>query len=139
MYDLVMGKRQHKVLTVGVNHAESQFIMMMCTEIRIIADIGQVIIHKAHIPLKVKAKAFVIQGTRYLRPCGRFFGNHQHIRIPLFHNGIQMLDHFNRFQILIAAINIGNPLAILTSIIQIQHGSNRIHADSIGMELLCPV
>ena len=48
---LVMGKYDHKILAVGINHAECQLAMVMSPKIGIIADIGQEIIHKAHIPL----------------------------------------------------------------------------------------
>ncbi len=37
------------------------------------------------------------------------------------------------------AIDIGHPLAGILAVIKIQHGSYRIHTDSVGMVLLSPV
>ena len=36
------------------------------------------------------------------------------------------------------AVDIGNPLSVILAIIQIQHGSHRIHADAVCMVLLGP-
>ena len=49
-----------------------------------------------------------------------------------------MFEKLNRFQILIAAILIGQPFSVLLAIIQIKHGSNRIDTQAIYMELLHP-
>ena len=91
MHHFIMGKYTHKILAVLIHHAESQFIMMMGTEIWIIADIGKIIIHESHIPFHGKSKSIFLYLTGHLRPCCRFLCNQIHVRIFLFHNRIQML------------------------------------------------
>ena len=50
-----------------------------------------------------------------------------------------MTEKFNGFQILVAAVPVWHPLAILASVVEIEHGSYRIHAQAIYMKLLDPV
>ena len=50
-----------------------------------------------------------------------------------------MLKEFNGLQVLVASVLIGNPLAFLASIVQVEHGCNRIHPQPVHMVLLHPV
>ena len=50
-----------------------------------------------------------------------------------------MLKKLDGFQILIAAVNIGEPFSGVFGIIQIQHGSHRIHPQPVNMILFQPV
>ena len=86
-----MGEDQHEILAVCINHAERQLVMVMGTEIRIVSDIPQIIVHPSHIPFYVKTKSVILHIARHFRPRGGFLGNHQNTRIPSFYNGIQML------------------------------------------------
>ena len=139
VHHLVVGKYEHKLFTVSIHHAKGQLIVAAGAEIRIGLDIAQIIVHKAHIPLEVKSKSVVIQISRNLRPCRRLLGDHQHAFIPLFHNGIEVLQKFDRLQIFIASIQVGDPLSVPSSIVQIKHGRHRIHTDSVRMVFLHPV
>ena len=49
-----------------------------------------------------------------------------------------MFQEFHRLEILMSAINIRNPFALILSIIQIEHRSDCIHTDSIYMVFLSP-
>ena len=49
-----------------------------------------------------------------------------------------MLQELYRFQILIAAVDIGHPFPILLSVIQVEHGGHRIHPDAVGVILVRP-
>ena len=49
-----------------------------------------------------------------------------------------MLKELDRLQILVSAVFIRHPLAVLLSIIQIQHGRHRVYAKSVHMEMLNP-
>ena len=135
----VMGEHKHEILAVSIYHAECQFIMVMGTEIGVKSNIAQIVIHPSHIPFYVKAKPVILHISRNFRPCGGFLGNHQHTRIPSLHYGIQMFQQFHRFQILMAAVHIGHPLPVALPVIQVKHGSHRIHPDSVRMILLNPI
>ena len=72
MYDFIVREYQHKILTVGVKHAEGQLPVMLVAEIRITLHVSGKIIHPAHIPLIIKAQAVLLHRAGDLRPCGRF-------------------------------------------------------------------
>ena len=61
MYHFIMGKYQHELLTVGIDHAESKLSVVVAAEIGIVFDIIQIVIHEAHVPLQVKSQSAFIQ------------------------------------------------------------------------------
>ena len=83
-----MRQHQHKLLAVGINHAERQIIMSSRTEKGIGHNIAKVIIHKAHVPFQVKAEAVLIERPRYSGPRRGLLSDHEHTGIPLLHDGI---------------------------------------------------
>ena len=50
-----------------------------------------------------------------------------------------MLEKFNGFQIFIAAVTVGNPVAVLPAVIQIEHGGDGIHPESVHVVFFHPV
>ena len=49
-----------------------------------------------------------------------------------------MFKELDCLKILVSAVNIRNPLSIFFTIVQIQHGSNRVHTESVHMIILYP-
>ena len=49
-----------------------------------------------------------------------------------------MLEKFDCFQILIAAVFVGDPLTVFFTVIKIQHGSNSIYAETIDVIMFDP-
>ena len=49
-----------------------------------------------------------------------------------------MLKEFDRFQVLVLAVLIGDPLSVFLSVIQIKHVCNGIYPESVNMEFLAP-
>ena len=138
MHHLIVGEHQNKVLAVRIQHTESQFPIVMAPEERVIFHISQEIIHPAHVPLIIKSHGAVVHISGNLGPCRRLLRNQNRSRLSLLKHGIQMFQEFHCFQILISAVDIGDPLAIVLAVIQIQHGSHRVHADAIRMILPGP-
>ena len=112
--------------------------MAVAPEIRIIFDIIQIIVHKAHIPLQVKAQPVVLQRSRNLRECSTLLRNGKDTGIPFLHDGIQMLDQFDGFQVLLSAVHIGNPFPILFTVIQIKHTRHSVHPDAVRVVFFHP-
>ncbi len=112
--------------------------MAVASEIRIKLNVIQIIIHKAHIPFQVKAQPVVLQRSRNLRECSTLLRNGKDTGIPFLHDGIQMLDQFYSFQVLLSAIHIGNPFAVLFTVIQIKHTRHCVHTDAVRMVFFHP-
>ena len=68
VHNLVVRKRQNKVLAVRVHHNERQKSVVVLSEIRIHRHITQRVVHPAHIPFVVKAQAVIVGRSRYHRP-----------------------------------------------------------------------
>ena len=138
VYDLVVREGQNKVLAVRIDHAERQLTVMVGTEERIELHIIEEIVHPAHVPLIVKSKAALLYRDRHLRPCGRLLCDQKRTVRILFINRIQMLEKFDRFQVLIAAVNIRHPLTVVLAIVEVQHRSDCVHADAVCMVYIFP-
>ncbi len=138
VHHLVMREHQLELLTVGIDHAEGQFSMMVTAEIGIHSDIPQIIIHITHIPLQIKSQTAFVQILGDQRKRGTLLRNGQHAGIALFQNGIQVFDHLHGLQVLLAPIHVGHPLPVIFTIVQIQHAGHCVHADTIRVEFLYP-
>ena len=134
MHHFVVRQRQDEVLVEGVDDAEGQLVVVVATMHRLLLQVEQHIVHPAHVPLEAEAQPAVIGGPRHIRPSGRFLGDHHHARMLGVDHGVGVLDEFDGFQILVAAVLVGNP--VLLGIIQIQHRGHRIDPQPVEMEIL---
>ena len=76
--------------------------------------------------------------TKSLQEHG-FLCNQADAGILFVENRIQMLEKFDSFQVLISAVTVGDPLTILASIVQIEHGGYGIYPQAVHMEFFYPV
>ena len=139
MYYFIMRQNQNIFLTVCISHRKCHLIMIKFTEIWIQLHVFQEVVHPAHIPLQRESKPVVFCLTCYHRPCGRFLCDHDSSMISSENNGIQMLKKFNSLQILVSAVFIGDPLTVFLTVIQVEHGCNRIYTKTINVAFLYPV
>ena len=138
VHNLIMGKYQHEFFTVGVDHTEGQLTMVLASEIRIQMHIARKIIHPAHIPFQIKTKSVLFNRLCYLRPCSRFFCDHDNAVLLLMDHTVQMLQKFDCFQIFLSTVNIRDPFAFVLAVIQIEHRCHSVHTDSVRMEYIDP-
>ena len=139
MYDFIVGKHQNIILCKGVRHREGHLVMVVFSEVRIQFHVIQKIMHPSHIPFQREAKSIFLHFSGHLRPCSRLLRDHHGAFVSSKNQRVQVLKELNRLQILISAVFVRHPLAILFSVIQIQHGCHRIHAKTIHMVFLNPV
>ena len=139
MHHLIVGQDQDIILTGKISKAEGHAVMVVFAEIGVQLHVFQEIMHPSHVPLKGEAKAVLFRMGCDLGPGSGFLGNDQCAMVAPLHHGVQVLEELNGFQVLVASVLIGNPLAFLASVIQIEHGCNCIHPQSVHMVLLHPV
>ena len=60
--DLIVRKRQNEIFVEGVDHREGEFVVMILAVNRIEREIPQRIVHPAHVPFQIEAKAADIGG-----------------------------------------------------------------------------
>ena len=113
--------------------------MVVWSAERIHAHIAEHIVHPAHIPLEVESKSADIRRLCYHRPGGALLSNHKYIRVLPEYRRIELLQKRDSFDILLASLLVRTPFALSAVVVEIQHGSHGIHAQTVDMVLLYPV
>ena len=134
VHDLVVRERQHEVLVERVEHRERQVLVLPAPEDRILADVGQDVVHPAHVPLEREA-----QPADPRRPADggkrrRFLGDRHRAGKVLMRDVVELAEKVDRVEVLAAAVPVGHPLARLARIVEVQHGRDGIHAQAVDVE-----
>ena len=139
MHHLVVRHGQNIVLAKRIHHRESEPLVLVFSVNRVGFDIVEGVVRPAHVPLEVKTEPAVRNRLCHHRPSGRLLGYHEHIRKFGEQCRVQLLEKRDRFEVLVAAVAVRNPLARLSVIIEIQHRRDRVDTQSVDMELAQPV
>ena len=113
--------------------------MIALAEQRIELHVLQEVVHPTHVPLHGESESVILDLGCNLRPCGGFLSDHDCTLISSEQTGIHMLKELDGFEVLVLAVFVGYPLAVLLSIVKIQHGCDRIYTETVDMEELDPV
>ena len=135
---LIVGEYQHKILAVGIQHGKCQLPIIVFPEKRVAPHVVGKIIHPAHVPLIVKSQAALFRIACNHWPCSGLLRDDDRAVLSALEYGIQMLQELHCLQILIASVYIRHPFTVILPIVQIEHGSYRIHPDSVRMVLVRP-
>ena len=120
--DLVVRDGQHEVLGERVNHAEGKGVVMIISPQGIERNVGKHIVHPAHVPLVVEAETQSLDRiTGNVRPCGALLGDHHYLGVEHMNNVVELLEEVNSYKVLSAAVGIGDPLAVLAVVVEIEH------------------
>ena len=139
VYYLVMRNGENKVLRERIIERECYKIVVIGTRKRIHRHIAKHIVHPAHVPLKVEAKAADIGRLCNHRPCCRLLRDHHDVGVLSEQRRIQLLQERNSLKVAVVAVAVGTPLAVLSVIVKIQHRSNRVNTQTVYMIFLNPV
>ena len=113
--------------------------MVALAEQRVELHVLKEVIHPAHVPLHGESESVFLDLGCYLRPCGGFLCNHDSTLISAEQAGVHMLKELDCFKVLILTILVCDPFAVFLAVIQIQHGSNSVYAQTVDMEEFDPV
>ena len=134
VHDLVVRNGQHEVLGERIDHAEGKGVVVIVSPQGIERDVGQHVVHPAHVPLVVKAETQALDGiTGDVRPSGALLGDHHNLGVEHVDNIVELLEEVDRHKILSAAVGIGDPLAVLAVVVEVEHGSDRVHTDTVDV------
>ena len=112
--------------------------MPVAAEIRIGLHIGKRVVHPAHVPLVVEPQPAEICGFGDHRERRAFFRDHQRPRIQPENRFVEFFEKRDGFEIIIPPVHVGRPFARLFIVIEIDHGGDGVHAQSVDMELFKP-
>ena len=108
---LVVRERKHEALAVRVAHAECQPFVMVSSVDRILAHIGERVVHPTHVPFVAEPKPALLRGPGDHGPGGRFLGHGA--GAVRSHFVVQYAQELDRFQVLGAAVPVRDPVTLL--------------------------
>ena len=106
--DLVMREGQHVMLREGVGHLERELVLMVLPVNAVELEVGERIVHEAHVPLVIEAEPLV---PRHVGVSARFLGDHGGGRARM-HGGVELLYEVLRGVISVGAVEIRPPLRL---------------------------
>lgn len=139
MDNFIVRQRQDKIFVETIEHAESQVVMMMCPVDGLFVHVFQGIVHPTHVPLEPKTESARTDRPGDLRPGGGFFGDGDGTFALFVDFGVEGTDKIDGFDIFLAAILVGDPLAILPGVVVVEHGRDGIDPEGVEVELFNPV
>ena len=138
MHHLVVRHRQDEVFGEGIPDAEGELFVVILAEHRILLVVLQRVVHPAHVPLHAEAQAAHVGGARYHRPGGGFLGDGQGVRVIAIHRLVETAQERHGGEVFAAAMFVGDPLALLASVVEVKHRGDAVDAQTIDMVLVEP-
>ena len=105
---------------------------------RVVLDVAQRVVHPAHVPLEVEAEAAEVRRLRDAGPGGRFLGDRQHAREIAADRDVELAQELDRLEVLAPAVVVGNPLAGLAAVVEVQHRRHGVHAQAVDVVAVHP-
>jgi hypothetical protein len=124
--DLVVADRQDVVLGVLVEHREGHVVVVVLAVDRVERQVAQRVVHPAHVPLEAEAQAALGQGPGDAMEGGRLLGDHHRAGNPVVHLVVELLEEVDRLEVLIAAVDVRDPFAGLSAVVEVHHRGHRI-------------
>ncbi len=113
--------------------------MVVLPEHRLVVEVGQGVVHPAHVPLEAEAEPAQVHGPGDAGPRGRLLGDRDDAGRLAVGDGVHLLEELHGVEVLAPAVDVGSPLALAPGVVQIQHRGDRVHAQAVDVELLEPV
>ena len=128
---------QHEILAEGVEQAEGDVVVLVFAVDGVGGEILQHVVHPAHVPLHGEAEAVEVDRLGNAWKRGGLFGHGERAgnAVGQFVEAAQEVDGL---QVFVAAELVGDPLAGLARIVQVEHGGDGIHAQAVDVILLQP-
>ena len=139
VHDLVVRERQDEVLRERVDERERQLVVMPAAVDRLELEVGERVVHPAHVPLEAEAEAAEVGRPRHSRPRGRLLGRRDRAGLTPVDDLVVLLEEGHGLEILVAAVLVRHPLALLARVVEVEHGGDGVHADAVRVVLAQPV
>ena len=135
---LVVADGQDVVFRKGVHHAEGEFVVVVAAEVGVGGQVGQHVVHPAHVPLEVEPQPPHVVRLGDHGPGGGFLGDHQHLGVGGQDGGVEFFEEIHRLQVLPPAKGVGGPLAVPAVVVQVEHRGHRVHPDAVDVVFFHP-
>ena len=139
VHDFVVRQRQYEVLSPRIHLAKGQLVVLKLAVDRLLFDVGQAVVHPAHVPLHRETQPAQFDRARHRRPRGRLFRDGQYAGETTVHFGVHFAQEMNGLDVLAPAVLVRQPFAVLARIVQIQHRCDRIDTQPVDVKFVQPV
>src|SRR6266404_7148729 len=99
----------------------------------IVLEIVERVVHPAHVPLQSEPETAEMSGPRNHRIGGGLLRVGLNVRMLFVGFEVETAQEVDRFQVLAAAELVRNPFTLLARVVEIEHGSDGVHAQAVGM------
>ena len=138
VHHLVMRQRQDEVLAEGIEQAEGEPVVMVAPVDGIARHVVERVMHPAHVPFVAEAQAAEMNRMRHARPGSRLLGDRHRTGIGGIELGVHLAQEFYRLDILAPAMDVGDPFARRTGIVEVEHGGDGIDPEAVDVIALQP-
>ena len=139
VHDLVVADRQQVVLAEGVHQREGQQVVVVLPVDRLLLEVAQGVVHPAHVPLQPEAQAAARGRLGDAGPRGRLLGDRHDAGHQLVGGRVGLLEQADRLEVLATAVHVGDPLAVLARVVEVEHRRDGVDPQPVDVELLQPV
>jgi len=138
VHHLVVAQRQDVALAEGVDGGEGELAVMVRAVFRRPAQVAQRVVHPAHVPLVPEAQAVLAGRPGHAGP-GRGLLRDRHRTVAARrHRLVGPPKKIERFQVLVAAVDVRHPLPGTAAVVQVEHRGHGVHAQPVGVIGLQP-
>ncbi len=138
VHHLVVRERKDEVLGERVPEGEGERVVVVAAMDGIVGEVVERVVHPAHVPFHREAQAPREHGARDARPRSRFLRDGERVREVAADRHVHLLQELDRVEVLLAAVRVRNPLAVLAPVVEVQHRGDRVHAQSVHVVSLEP-
>ena len=136
--DFVVRERQHEIFQERIQHAEGEHVVVILAMDGIVLKIFQRVVHPSHVPLHAEAEAADVNRFRDHGPRSGFLRRGLNVGMLFVGFLIEAAEEVDGLEVFASAEFVGNPFALLARIIEIEHGSDRVHAQAVDVILVEP-
>jgi hypothetical protein len=126
--DFVVAQGENEILVMMIEHREGEIVLVILAIDGILLEVAKRVVHPAHVPLEAEAESAEVRRARDLRPGGGFLGDGDDAGMFGVDDVIEMTEEIDGFEVFASAELVGNPLALLAAVVEVEHGGDGIDA-----------
>ena len=138
VHDFVVRQRQDVVLRPRVHAAEGELVVVIAPVHRFPRQVLERVVHPAHVPLEAEPEPADVRRSRHHRPRRRLLRVGVRVGKRAVHLFVQLPEESDRLEVLASAELVGDPLARLTRVVEVQHRRDGVDPQAVDVVAVEP-
>ena len=135
---LVVREREHVVLRRAIHRPEREIVGVVAAMHRVPSQVLEGVVHPPHVPLVPEAETPTVDRCGHPRPRRRLLGDHLDVGVAAIQRSVQLLEEAHRTEVLVAAVLVGDPLALGSGVVAVEHRCDRVDPETVDVVLVDP-